>query len=215
MIKAVIFDFDGIIADTENLHFASYQEILEPKGLGFTYEEYSDNYMAFDALGCIRQRLTDEGRHADDATIRAWAHEKNLAYETILATTYVPALPGALDAISQAAVRGPVAICTGAVLMDIAPLLKAYQLETLVSAVVTADDVAISKPDPESYALACKRLAQNPADCLAIEDTPGGLRSARGAGCQTLGVTTTHTEAQLSPYADQVISTLEGWTPPE
>ena len=211
MIRAVIFDFDGVIADTENLHFASYQEILEPKGLGFTYEEYAARYMAFDSFGCMHQRAEDLGHPADEATIRSWVEEKNQAYEGILATTTIPPLPGALEAVRLAASRGPVAVCTGAVLLDIAPLLNVYDLEDLLSAVVTADDVKVSKPDPESYALACSRLGMPAEDCLAIEDTPGGLQSARGAGCQTLGVTTTHTEDQLRPYADRVISTLAGF----
>lgn len=210
MIRAVIFDFDGVIADTENLHYASYQEILEPKGLGFTYEEYSDRYMAFDSFGCIHQRAKDLEHPADEPTIRSWVEEKNQAYESILATTTVPPLPGALDAIRLAASRVPVAVCTGAVLRDISPLLNAYDLKDLLTAVVTVDDVAVSKPDPESYALAASRLGIPPGNCLAIEDTPGGLRSARGAGCQTLGITTTHTAEQLAPYADRVISTLVG-----
>lgn len=211
MIEAVIFDFDGIIADTERLHYEAYQAVLAPKGVGFTYQEYADRYMAYDSLGCFRQRVNDVGHRADEADVLRWVEEKNEVYETLIADQDVPPLPGALEAVALAASKGPVAICTGAVLRDIAPLVKKFGLTPHLTAIVTADDVTISKPDPQSYALACKRLNQDPENCLAIEDTPGGLRSAKGAGCQTLGVTTTHTEEQLSPFADQVISSLVGF----
>jgi beta-phosphoglucomutase len=212
MIEAVIFDFDGIIADTEDLHYESYQAVLAPRGLGFSYDEYADRYMAFDSLDCFRQRIRDLHHAADEQDLQNWLVEKNDAYATIIATREIHPLPGALDAMAHAASNGPVAICTGAVLNDIAPLLNRFDIRNLLTAIVTADDVTVSKPDPESYRLACSRLGKDPAVCLAIEDTPGGLRSAKGAGCRTLGVTTTHTAAQLSPVADHVIATLVGWT---
>jgi beta-phosphoglucomutase len=208
MIEAVIFDFDGVIADTEHLHYASYQKVLEPKGFGFSYDEYAARYMAYDSFGCLKQRMIDLDQPVEGEEIRRWVEQKNAEHERLIAQGDVSALPGAVDAILYAASRGPVAVCTGAVLSDIAPLLEKFALMGHLSTVVTADDVSVSKPDPESYALACSRLNQNPEDCLAIEDTPGGLQSAKGAGCQTLGVTTTHTREQLRPIADRVISSL-------
>jgi beta-phosphoglucomutase len=208
MIKAVIFDFDGVIADTEQLHFASYLEVLEPKGLGFTYQEYADRYMAYDSLGCLRKRAEDLDHPLDPATLRTWVTDKNAAYQRLLDSASVPPLPGAVEAVTLAAARGPVAVCTGAVLQDVEPLLRAFGLTALLNTVVTADDVQISKPDPESYVLACTRLGTPPSLCLAVEDTPGGLRSARDAGCQTLGITTTHRGEELSPHADRVFTSL-------
>jgi len=87
-------------------------------------------------------------------------------------------------------------------------LLERFGLAALFRAVVTADDVQISKPDPECYARAVELLGRPAEDCLAVEDTPGGLRAAAGAGCQTLGVTTTHKLQELAPYADRVIGSL-------
>lgn len=215
MIQAVVFDFDGIIADTEELHFASYQDVLLSRGYTMTFEEYSSNYMMFDAYGCLKQWAADHGLHLEDAELRSWVTEKNSAYEALATSTEIPPLPGALEAIALAASHGPVAVCTGAVHQDIDPLLVQFNLLRHLSAVVTADDVSVSKPDPESYALACSRLGKPPVQCLAIEDTPGGLCSAKGAGCRTLGIATTHTEAQLAPYADHTRPSLVGWTYPE
>jgi beta-phosphoglucomutase len=208
MIRAFIFDFDGILADTEELHYRSYLPVLEEKGLSFSYAEYGERYMAFDALGCYRQLAEDRGLVVGEAMLRQWVARKNEVFTSLVAQADVRPLPGAMEAVQLASSRGPTGVCTGAVLSDIDPLLDAFDIRSLLSAVVTADDVSVSKPDPESYALAAKRLGVDPKDCLAIEDTPGGLQSARGAGCQTLGVNTTHTEDDLYPHADRVIASL-------
>lgn len=210
-VKAFIFDFDGILADTEELHYRSYLPVLEEAGIAFSYREYAERYMAFDALGCLRQRAADTGIDVDETILREWVERKNLVFETLVRQADVPPLPGAVEAVGRAAARGPTGVCTGAVLRDIEALLEAFGLRPLLSAVVTADDVRVSKPDPESYALAAERLGIPPSDCLAIEDTPGGLQSARGAGCQTLGVTTTHSEPDLAPYADHLLASLQAF----
>ena len=209
MLRAFIFDFDGIIADTETLHFLTYLPMLEEAGIAFSYEEYGERYMAYDALGCFRQRAEDAGHPVGEATLHNWVERKNGIFEEVAARAAPPPLPGAVEAVTLAAQHGPVAICTGATRRDIDPLVERYGLRPLLATVVTADDVAISKPDPESYTLAAKRLGIPPAECLAIEDTPGGLRSARGAGCQTLGVTTTHDREALAPTADDILTSLE------
>jgi beta-phosphoglucomutase len=207
MIKACIFDFDGILADTEDLHYRSYQKVLEPLGAGFSWDTYYRDYIAFDS----RQALVAALKVADiknPPEVSDLILRKILAYETLLENLDLPPLPGAVEAVRLAAAFGPVALCTGAQRRDVDPLLKAFGIAGLFAGIVTADDVQISKPDPESYRLAASKIGITPADCLAIEDTPGGLRSARGAGCQTLGVTTTHNAEQLAPFADQVIESL-------
>ena len=207
-IRAVIFDFDGIIADTEDLHYQSYLPVLENAGMLFSYEEYADHYMAFDALGCLRQRAIDTDTPFDADTLHEWAEHKNDVFEDLVRHADVQPLPGALDAVKTAASLGPAGICTGAVLRDIAPLLDRFELHSYLTTVVTADDVEISKPDPACYRLAAENVGIPSEECLAIEDTPGGLRAARGAGYTTFAVTTTHTEEELAPFADRVLSSL-------
>jgi len=211
-IRAVIFDFDGILADTEDLHYQSYLPVLESAGMLFSYEEYAERYMAFDAVGCLRQRALDTGVPFDAEVLHRWSEHKNDVFEDLIRNADVQPLPGALEAVKTAAAHGPAGICTGAVLRDIAPLLDRFELHPCLSTVVTADDVDISKPDPACYRLAAERVGIPPQECLAIEDTPGGLQAARGAGYMTMGVTTTHTEEELSPFADQVRASLVGFS---
>lgn len=207
MIKACIFDFDGVLADTEALHYQSFQKVLEPLNAEFSWETYHADYIAFDSSQVFSAAL-QKAEIVNHPNLQVLITQKIKAFEDALENTDVPPLPGAVKAVELAASRGPVALCTGAQRQDVTPLLKGFGLYDLFQAIVTAGDVKISKPDPESYTLAASILKTDPKNCLAIEDTPGGLISARNAGCQTLGVTTTHRREQLLPFADQVTDSL-------
>ncbi|WFB36287.1 HAD family phosphatase [Kiritimatiellota bacterium B12222] len=207
MPQACIFDFDGIIADTELLHFQSFQTVLEAHGAGFDWETYLKVYIAFDSSQVFATAFKNAGL-TDMPPMAALIDQKVEAFEKLLENAEVPPLPGAADAVRLAAQNGPVALCTGAERRDVLPLLKGFGLLDLFQAIVTAEDVTISKPNPECYQRAASLLGIAPADCLAIEDTPGGLSAARGAGCQTLAVTTTHTREQLLDFADIVTDSL-------
>ena len=206
---ATIFDFDGIIADTEYLHYLAMNEILEPLGCGFSWETYQTDYIGFDDRDAFREAHKTAGTLLLDEALPRLVDHKAIAFLRIIEEEDVPSIPGAVDTIRAAAEKGPVALCTGALLSDVEPLLAKFSIRECFDAIVTAEQVAHSKPDPESYRLAAERLGVPPEQCLAIEDTPTGLTSAREAGCRTLGVTTTHTEAQLLAFADRVVSALE------
>jgi beta-phosphoglucomutase len=127
-----------------------------------------------------------------------------------------PAIAGAGALVSAARAAMPIAIASGATAGEIALMLQGLGLSHAFEVIVSADDVARSKPDPQSYALAVERLKREqgpaelaPGDCLAIEDTETGIASAQAAGLKTLGVTTTREASQLQ-QADRVVETLEG-----
>ena len=130
----------------------------------------------------------------------------------------IETIPGSIELIKQLAGQIPIAIASGATQMDIRIILAKLGLENRFDVTVTADDVQRSKPDPESYAKAVELLAQKypdrritPRYAIAIEDTATGIASARAAGLQVLGLTTTGT-ADLLHQATRVVPNLTGIT---
>jgi beta-phosphoglucomutase len=215
MLKAVIFDFDGIIVDTEPLHFRAFQEILTPLGLGYSWDAYLERYLGFDDRDALREAFLAGGRDLPRPELNRLIMEKGAAFNRIISSGVAP-YPGVVELIRSIKGNFPLAICSGALPSDIVPILVQLGIDGLFDVVVTAADVAASKPDPASYALAAARLANlfpdmgiAPQDCLAIEDTPAGIASATGAGIKVMAVTNSYPEADLSG-AGKVIGSLAG-----
>lgn len=210
MIQAIVFDFDGIIVDSEPLHYRAFLRITEPLGVSFSYEQYMREYIGFDDRDGFRAMFAGRPDAPDADRLAELIEAKARAFEQVVRDGVTP-FPGVQRLIETASASLPVAICSGALRSDIDAILPAVLDERYADrfrAIVTADDVTRSKPDPESYALACDRLGVNPAHALAIEDTPAGLASARAAGMRTLAVTNTCT-ADFLADADRVVDSLE------
>lgn len=215
MLAAVIFDFDGIIVDTEPLHYKAFQEILVPRDLGYSWEEYLARYIGFDDRDAFREAFRAGGNTIDDLELKGLIEEKARAFQRII-TAGVEPYPGVVALIRSVAGNLPLGLCSGALTSDINPILRQLGIAGLFDVVVTAEDVAASKPDPASYALALARLrahfpdrAVTPENTLAIEDTPAGIASARGAGLRTLAVTNSYPEEKLTG-AFRVVVSLAG-----
>ncbi|HTY20786.1 MAG TPA: HAD family phosphatase [Geobacteraceae bacterium] len=215
MLTAVIFDFDGIIVDTEPLHYRAFQEVLAPLGLGYSWDVYLERYLGFDDRDALREAFRCGGRALREEDLHRLITEKGEAFTRIIASGVSP-YPGVIELIRSLKGCVPLAICSGALPSDIAPILKQFGISGHFDVMVTAADVRASKPDPASYALAVARLQENypdrgivPSNCLAIEDTPAGIASARGAGLKVVAVTNSYPEAELSG-ALKIIATLDG-----
>jgi HAD superfamily hydrolase (TIGR01509 family) len=213
MLAAVIFDFDGIIVDTEPLHYRAFQEMLIPLGLGYSWEVYLRSYIGFDDRDALRDAFRTAGRSLKDRELQALVEEKGVAFQRIVASG-VEVYPGVVELVRSIAGRLPLALCSGALPSDIDPILKQLGITGLFDVIVTAADVQASKPDPESYALAVARLKAvypdkkiTPEICLAIEDTPAGITSARRAGLKVLAVTNSYPEEELTS-ADRIVTSL-------
>lgn len=212
MLEAVVFDFDGVIADSEPLHLAAFRRALEPRAIAVSDADYYDRYVGFDDRDGFRAILADRSVAADDATIEALCRAKARAFAELAAAESEP-FAGVRELVVGLAAAPPVplAIASGALHVEVDTLLVRFGLDGFFEAVIAADDVAASKPDPESYRAALAALARrhgplDPARCVAIEDTPTGLAAARAAGMRTLAVETTHAASALE--ADSVVATL-------
>ncbi|MGA7105431.1 MAG: HAD family phosphatase [Candidatus Deferrimicrobiaceae bacterium] len=212
---AVIFDLDGVIVDTEPLHYKAFQEVLEPLGIGFSWREYVEAYMGFDDRDAFLEAFRAHGKDLDDRNLTQLVASKSKIFLEIIKNG-VRAYPGTVSLITSLNASGlPLAISSGALRSDVLPILDILGITRCFSHVISADDVRKSKPDPESYLLAYQRLKEThplllstPDRCLAIEDTPAGIRSAKGAGLKVLAVTNSYREKQLIE-ADFLTDSLE------
>jgi len=201
--EAVIFDFDGVIVDTEPLHYAAFQRTLEPLGLHFTWEEYVETYIGFDDRDAFRYAFSSHGTPLSPETLHGLIEQKALFFAEVIRSG-VSAYPGVLDLISHLHEhKSPLAICSGALRSDIDPILSMLGISDYFDVIVTADDVAASKPDPECYQLTFQRLQSahqysfTKDSTLVIEDTPAGITAAKAAGLTVCAVTNSYPAARL------------------
>lgn len=215
MIQAVIFDFDGVIVDSEPLHYKAFQRVLEPLGAGFSWDDYQETYMGFDDRDAFREAFRRAGYELDESRLFELIDEKAALFQLVSAEG-VTAYPGVCELVRAISGTLPLAICSGALRSDIEPILATLGLSGCFNTIVTADDVPQSKPDPASYIEAVKRLRFcfpevhiSPDRVVAIEDTPAGIASAKGAGINVVAVTNSYPAAELTG-ADAVVASLAG-----
>lgn len=201
--EAVIFDFDGVIVDTEPLHYAAFQRTLEPLGLHFSWQEYVETYIGFDDRDAFRHAFSSKGKILGQDELHSLIEQKAAFFQEVIRSD-VSAYPGVLDLIIHLhAHKTPLAICSGALRADIDPILAMLGISDYFDVIVTADDVAASKPDPECYQLAFQRLQSahqsgfSKNATVAIEDTPAGISAAKAAGLMVYAVTNSYPAARL------------------
>ncbi len=200
-LQALIFDFDGIIANTEPLHFAGLHLTLKEIGIELTEAEYYADYLGYDDRGCILAALATNRRPADGSTVERLMKRKAEAYlESVKHHQVI--FPGVPDFVRDAARTYPLAIASGALRHEIEYILETAGLRSAFLHITSAEDVTRGKPDPQPFLLALKALQQHdarltPDSCLVIEDSLPGVRGAKAAGMKVLAVTNTHTVQDL------------------
>ena len=196
MLRTIIFDFDGIIVDSEPIIMKLTREMAAREGLAISEEDYYQNYLALDDRGIVEHIFSSHGRPVDHARVEELINWKSKVYGTIIENG-LPTLPGAVDFVRKAAERYPLAIASGSARSEIEHLLDTLGLRDLFRTITSADDCARSKPDPEVYVKAVasmNTIAEFQAspllasECLAIEDAPGGIDAAHGAGIRCMGL---------------------------
>lgn len=190
MIKGVIFDMDGVLADSEPLHARAWVALLSGYGIRVD-ASFFDPWIGIPNLETARDLVRRFGIPLEAERITA---ERQALYLDLLERELRP-FPGLGE--SLAGLRLPKAVATSSSRVDAARTLRRLGLSDHFRAVVTADDVIRTKPDPEIYVKAAAGLGLSAAECAAIEDSPAGVASARGAGCYVVAVTTTHPPGRL------------------
>lgn len=201
-LKALIFDFDGVIANTEPLHFAGLRQTLIEIGIELTEAEYYADYLGFDDRGCFVAALTANRRPIDSETVTGLMKRKAAAYlESVKHHQVI--FPGIPEFVRDAASAYPLAIASGALRHEIEYILEEAGLRKEFLHITSAEDVTKGKPDPQPFLHSLKALQQlrdaglTASSCLVVEDSLPGIRSAKAAGMKVLAVTNTHTVQDL------------------
>lgn len=226
-MQAVIFDLDGVIADTEPLHAEAFEQVTRQLGFALTTDVYMSDLVGLDDRDLFRAYVDrcgadlrsggfDVPATEDPAVLKALILAKAAAFETRVSQG-CNAVPGVNSFVSGVADVLPVAIASGAMRRDIELVLRHVKLDGLIDVIVSADDVEKSKPHPQTYLDAIHLLgnhagvALNPSECVAIEDTPTGLQAAKSAGLRTIAVTTTRPPEDLH-LADLILENFQNLT---
>jgi beta-phosphoglucomutase len=212
-MDAVVFDFDGVIADSEPIHLRCFQRVLAEAGIELSREDYYDKYLGFDDHDCFRAVLIANGLSADERQIADMTAAKTALVQQAFAD--ISPLDGAVELIRRLDRAGvALGICSGALRDEIVLAAGALGVLDCFDQIVAGEDVAHGKPDPEGYRLALARLSASagrglsPGLSVAIEDSPAGIASAKAAGMKVLAVTTSYTADTLGE-ADMVAESLE------
>jgi beta-phosphoglucomutase len=203
VIRGVVFDFDGVIANSEPLHLRAFQEVLAEEGVPLSKHDYYARYLGFDDAGVFREVAADLGRTWNAEHVAALVLRKADRLETLERELSL-LFPGARETIERLACSFPLAIASGALGHEIRRILDREELAACFKIIVAAEDTPAGKPAPDPYQLAVERLGVStglslqPGECVAVEDSRWGLQSAKTAGLHTIAITHSYPAAELT-----------------
>ena len=217
MLKAVIFDFDGVITDSEILHLRAFNKVLAQFGIEMSTRSYYTTYLGLTDVDCFKMLIRQGLLKVEEDRVEELVRAKFAVFEK-LAATEGRLIDGVRDCIEMLDAKGiPMAICSGSLLAEIEMVLEEAGLRRFFEVVVSAEQIRASKPNPEGMLLALERLNENRSEaisadqCVVIEDSSWGLEAARAAGMHTVAVTNSYEAEQLSS-ADKIVSNLRELT---
>ncbi len=214
MLRAVVFDFDGVLADTEPLHLEAYQEVLGHEEVNLSVDDYYGRYLGFDDRGVFQALSEERSIGWSAAQIDSLIERKGRQVAALLRDRDVM-FPHAARVVADVARAVPVAIASGAVRPEIEAVLDRAGLGSHFDVIVAAGETDRSKPSPEPYLRAVTLLSsllqsingRDSSGIVAVEDSMWGIKSARGAGLQCVAVAQTYPPEQLGD-ADLVVRTV-------
>ena len=209
-IGAVVFDFDGVLANSEPLHLQAYQAVLGEAGVAFGRDEYYQHYLGFDDATMLKTVSERRGLDWNAQKLTDIIARKTAIFDEIVASTDV-LYPEAVACVERLAARLPLGIASGALRHEIEAILRRSSLDKHFRFIVAAGETARGKPAPDPYRRAARLHSRPPEQCVAIEDSRWGIESAKDAGLHCVGITTSYPAKDLSG-ADAIIGSLDEFT---
>jgi phosphoglycolate phosphatase/beta-phosphoglucomutase len=220
MIKAIFFDFNGVIVDDERIHLKAYREILQDEGVELADEDYFAS-LGMDDVAFTRAAFARAGRTVDDESARAIIDREHTMHRSLIEKE-VPFTAGVVTFVKEVARELQLGIVSMAELSEITHVLDPLNLVSRFSVIVSAEPGLNHKPAPDCYLRALDLLNEKrrgdrelpllAKECLVIEDAPPGIEAGRAAGMRTLAVMNTVGESPLrAAGADVVTSNLSDW----
>ena len=221
MLRAVLFDFNGVLVDDEPLHLRLMQRVIREEGVPpFSDETYWRHLVGLDDRAAFRELLEGAGAKAEEPRLMRLIARKSSYYQEEIRRGGYPFFPGAAELVRALAPRLCLGVVSGALREEVEGALAQEGLRQAFKVLVTAEDVAASKPDPEGYRRALEGLNATPPppdrllhphEVLAVEDTRAGIEAARAAGLATLAVAHTYRADELAE-ADRVVASIRELT---
>ena len=218
MIRALIFDFNGVLANDDPIHMEALRQAAKEEGLSFTDEEYLDKYLPLNDWDCFKTLFAEHGRPLSPSRLDELIRSKSTYYFRAIAEKNV-LFAEAGAAVRAAASRCVVAIASGARIQEIRHILAQGGLDNCFSSIIAAEDVQFGKPHPEPFLRAHERLQERdrslePGQCVAVEDSIGGIQSAHGAGMRCLAIAHSYGPDRLrSANPEWVIDSIADFVP--
>jgi len=197
-IRAVLFDFDGVIVNSEPLHFLAFNEVLKHENIDLSEQEYYGGMIGFDDRGAFKHIYQVRNIPLEPRVLLRLLTLKSEMVMDLIHKNHYAALPGAAEFVRSLWRDYPLGICSGGLREEIEAMLEGVSLRDCFRTIVSAEDVAVGKPDPSGYLLATKLIGEKinhnlrPEQCLVVEDAPTVIRSVKKAGFPTLAVATTY-----------------------
>jgi beta-phosphoglucomutase len=220
MLRAVIFDFDGVITDSEILHLRAFNKVLAQFDIEIKKKDYYTKYLGYTDFDCYRKFIQEGILKIDKKKIPGLVEQKDHIFKE-LAKTEGRTIEGVREFLEMLEKNNiPMSICSGALLTEIELILDEAKLRPFFQVIVSAEHVKKGKPHPDGFLRTLKRLnrvipsqagIQKPIiakQCVVIEDSLWGLQAAKAAGMHSVAVTNSYDADQLQ-LAEKIVDSLK------